>query len=365
MSKKYSDDLITQIHNKQHTETIDGLSVVVKEIPDLDIEGAMDPRLYKSQRKLGLLLRFLPKKIMNMDITPENIDKMRIPFNKVDSTSFVEGVNQTTYSIPSFDKVPINIHVFKDKDTLENAPILYFIHGGGFFAGSTEVVAEFLRYIVRTTHIIAVSVDYRLAPEHAYPKGHKDTYVGLNWTYEHAHELGGDPKRIFVAGDSAGGNLTLYCANQNIKEGKDMIKGQALIYPTVNMANIKDAYYSFDINKYSIYEKQRYVIEPMLKIFKGAMSSLGDIMETDNTHTLELSPYLEVSEKMPPTFITCGEHDALLLESIAYARKLKDKNVPVFFSMYKGMGHAYIDQMGNFPQAEDFAIDLGNFILET
>lgn len=362
--RKYPEHLVDEIRKKQYETTMIDVPVTVKPIPDCDVKGAMDPRLYDSQKKMALMMRFLPKKMMQMDFSMKGVQRLRKLFNKVDSTHFVEGVKETLFTVKADDGYEIPMVRFESSNTLDNAPILYFIHGGGFFAGSSDVIAEALRYIVDRTGVIAIGVNYRLAPENPYPRGHKDTYQALEWVYDNATSFGADPNKIFVAGDSAGGNLTIYCSNQCINNNKRMIRGQIILYPTVNMGGIKDEYTEFSIDKFEMYDKHRKLLEPGIMMFADAQVSIGQVLGTDEIMNVDLTPYMEVSAKMPPTFMTCGEHDALIIESLAYARQLVEQGVPTTFTMYKGMGHAYIDHMGNYPQAEDCSIDIGNFILK-
>lgn len=361
MSRKYSESLVTSIQEKQYETSVRGVDVVMKPIPDCDIKGAMDPRLYENSKMLAKMMKFMPKKMMAINI--KNIERLRKPFNNVDSTNFVKGVSEEERFVKASDNYEIPITIFKGEKTLDHAPILYFIHGGGFFAGSRKVVSEALRYIVNETGIIAIACDYRLAPEHPYPIGHQDTYSVLEWIYNHAQEIGGDHDNIFVAGDSAGGNLTAYCTNRSLDEQKSYVKGQIILYPTLNMGGVQDEYTKFDINNFEIYDKHRKVIEPTITMFAQASDALNDILGVDDVMNKYLTPYMDVSDNLPITMFTCGEHDALITETIAYAKKMTDLGNKPEFTIYKGMGHAYIDHMGNYPQAEDCALDMGDFIL--
>lgn len=365
MSRKYSLSLLDAMVKNQSVEIIDGQEVIVKPIPDCDIPGAMDPRLYASAKKMALMMKFIPKSFMKMDTSPKSIARLRKMFNSVDSTPTVEEpVDIKKFTVKAKDGYEIPMKKFESKHTLENAPVLYFIHGGGFFAGSSEVVTEALKMIVTNTGIIAYAVDYRLAPENPYPTGHEDCYSGLEWIFANTKSHGGDPSNIFVAGDSAGGNLTAYCTNRNIFENTDMIKGQMLLYPTVNMGGVSDPHVDFSVDKVAVYEKQKKVILPTLTMMDSMKDTLGDILGTNDIMTPYLTPYMAVSEKSPVSFISVGEHDFLVIETLAYARKLRLAGVHTETYLYRGMGHAYIDQIGNYPQGEDCAIEMGKFILK-
>lgn len=364
MARNYERDLVNQIKNKQSEIIMQDVKVINKPIPDTDIKGAMDPRAKKGMGMMGTLMRFVPKRFLKMEMNLESVEKMRKMFNNVDSTSFVTGVKETPFEIKMDDGYMMPAMKFESDHTIEDAPILYFIHGGGFFAGSYKVVSEALRYIVQKSGIIAVGIDYRLAPENPFPRGHQDVYQGLQYVYANAEELGGSKDKIFVAGDSAGGNLTAYCTNQTIKDDSNMIKGQIMLYPTVNMGGIEDEYTKFSIDKFDIYSKHKHLLMPMIEMFASATTSLGDLLGTEDIMNVDLTPYMDVSAKSPATMITCGEHDALVIESLAYAKKLNDLGVDTTFTLYRGMGHAYIDQMGNYPQSEDCADDMIDFILK-
>lgn len=364
MPREYDKKLLAGITRKQKMEMIDDVEVLIKPIPDCDIKGAMDPRLYQEMKKMAFVTRFMPKNMLKMEMDMKSLGKLRKMFNSVDSTPIVEeGVKVTADVVKAVDGYEIPIYCFKSEKTLPDAPILYFIHGGGFFAGSTDVVTDALKLIVANTSIIAFSIDYRLAPEHPYPTGHEDCYSGLKWIHENASRFGGDPHNIFVAGDSAGGNLTLYCTNKSLDDKLDLVKGQLILYPTVNMGGVQDEHVSFTKDKFDVYEKQARVINLSLDMFSGATDGLGGYLGTQELMTKYLTPYMEVSEKLPPTFVTVGEHDFLKVETLAYARKLVKAGVDTTTIVYKGLGHAYIDRIGYLPQSEDCAIEMGNFIL--
>lgn len=361
MTRKYDKVLVDGIRAKAYEEEIHGVTVTVKPIPDSDIPGAMDPRVYKKGKRSNFLLKFIPKRFLQMNL--KNLKLMRKVFDSVNSRSFVEDVEESLQEIPAEDGYSIPIKIFKQKKNYQKAPILYYIHGGGFFGGSTKIVSESLRYIVKRTGIMAIGVDYRLAPEYPYPTSQHDVYQVLEWINQHATDLGGDATNIFVAGDSAGGNLALYCSNRAMEEQKPYIKGQIVLYPTVNMGGIEDPYVNFSVDNVEIYDKHRKVLETTLSMAGSSRTFLKDILGTDNLLNKYLTPYSEVNPGMPITFMSCGEHDTLLAEGFAYAKKLVEVGVDTTFSLYKGMGHAYFDYMGTYPQAEDCAIDIGDFIL--
>lgn len=368
MEKNYSEELLQAIEKKQYYKDFEGVNVLMKPIPDCDEEGMMDTRLYKDNKKMAMLMRIMPKSLMKFDTSPKDIKKLREMFNGIKSRPVTsEKIEIIKETIKGLDDNDIPVLVYLPLERKENLPILYYIHGGGFFGGHPGVVEQLVKMIVEKFNIVAFSIDYRLAPENPYPKGHEDCYEGLKWVHANAKKYGGNPDCIFVAGDSAGGNLAQYCTTKDKENNGHMVKGQMLLYPTVNMAGIDDAYAHWSLDKYSIHPKHKKVVEVMLSMMGGdtGMSSLlGDILGTTEVNNDYLSPYGMDVKGMPPTLITVGEHDFLFVECLAYAKKLVDANVDTTTIVYKGMGHAYGDNIGVYPQSEDCANELGKFILK-
>lgn len=368
MDKKYSEALLKKIKEKQYITQINGIDVIMKPIPDCDEEGMMDPRLYQDNKKMALMMRIMPKCLMKMDTSEKGIENLRKMFNEVKSLAVTsQQIEIIDQSIKGRDLNDIPLRIYKPLSSIENLPVLYYIHGGGFFGGHMGVVEQLVKMIVEKFDLIAVSINYRLAPENPYPKGHEDCYEGLKWIYEHISEFGGDKEKIFVAGDSAGGNLTQYCTTRDLEDKNYHIKGQLLLYPTVNMGGIDDEYVHWSLDKYHLHPKHKKIVTTMLQMMggdNGMTSMLGDILGTKDIMNPYLTPYRMDLKGMPPTFVTVGEHDFLYIECLAYARKLCLAGVNTKTVVYKGMGHAYGDNIGVYPQSEDCAIEMGNFIME-
>lgn len=368
MNKKYNEELLKKIQEKQFVKKMNGIDVLIKPIPDCDEEGMMDPRLYSDSKKMATIMRFMPKSFMKMDASPKSVEKLREMFNGVKSIPVTsDKIEVLKKTIKGKDDNDIQIQIYVPIERKEGLPVLYYIHGGGFFGGHMGVVDQLVKMIVEKYNITAVSIDYRLAPENPYPKGHEDCYEGLKWVHEHIHEYGGDNSKIFVAGDSAGGNLTQYCTTKDMEDKTYMVKGQLLLYPTVNMGNVEDEYSHWDLNRYKIHPKHEKVIQTTLSIMggeNGMTNLLGDILGTTEVKNKYLTPYMMDTKGLPPTFITVGEHDFLYVECLAYARKLVMAGVETKTVVYKGMGHAYGDNIGVYPQSEDCAIEMGQFIMD-
>lgn len=365
--KKYSEELVKQIQAKQYVTQMNGMEVIVKPIPDCEEAGMMDPRLYHDNKKMAAMMKLLPKSMMKMDASPKSIERLRKMFNGVKSVPVAsDAIEVQKRTIKGKDGNELPIQIYLPIERKEKLPVLYYLHGGGFFAGHMGVVDQLVKMVVEKFNILAIAIDYRLAPENPYPKGHEDCYEGLKWVAKHIGEYGGDRTNIFVAGDSAGGNLTQYCTTRDKEDGTHMVKGQILLYPTVNMGGIADEYSKWSLDRYQINPKHEKVIKPSLMMMageEGMMNLLGEILGTTDVLNPYLTPYGMDVTGMVPTYISVGEHDALKVECLAYARKLKKAGVEVRCVIYKGMGHAYGDNVGVYPQSEDCAIEIGNFIM--
>ncbi len=155
-----------------------------------------------------------------------------------------------------------------------------------------------------------------------------------------------------------------YCINRDMEDGGKYVKGQLLLYPTLNMCNQEDEFYSWSIDKYEIAPKYKKGVEKMFNIMHSMVENLSEILGTHEINSKYLSPYVDVSSDYPSTFITVGEHDFLMIECLAYAAKLTKKEVETETVLYRGLGHAYGDNVGVYPQSEDLAIEMGKFILK-
>ena len=115
----------------------------------------------------------------------------------------------------------------------EPLPILVYFHAGGYVFGDLETLDDFCRCFALEAGCLVLSVDYRRAPEHQFPVPIEDCYAATLWASEHAEELGADPERLAVGGDSSGGTLAIVTAQLAIKRGKPNICHQFLWYPGV------------------------------------------------------------------------------------------------------------------------------------
>lgn len=366
MGKKYEESLLYALKNRQKMEEYQGVPLLVKNLPDSDEKGAMDPRLYEDSKKNLKIMAWMPSFLMKMDTSEKGIANLRKMFNGVKSVPCVEEkITIENRLVKAEDEYQIPVRIYKKSSgEVDTKAVFYYIHGGGFFGGSPDVVEEAVKMFVAKTGLVAVSVDYRLAPENPYPTGHKDCYRILQWIGENKELFGEGAYRIFVSGDSAGGNLAQYCTTRDMEDGKHLIKGQLLLYPTLNMAQVQDEYYKPELEQYEMAPKQKRGLKKMLGMFAGMSGSLESVLGTKDVKNNYLNPYTKNPEGTPPTFLTVGEHDFLKMETLGYGVKLHKAGVEIKMVLYKGFGHAYIDNIGVYPQSEDCIDEMANFVRE-
>ncbi|MDP9181762.1 MAG: alpha/beta hydrolase [Actinomycetota bacterium] len=209
------------------------------------------------------------------------------------------------------DGASIRVRVYRSSEPTDQ-PVLY-IHGGGFVVGGIDSCDHICRRLAHESGAVVVSVEYRLAPDHAFPIPVHDSADAAYWLIEHADELGVDPSKLVVGGDSAGGNLAAVLAVLFRDEGRPLA-GQLLIYPTVDL--------SLSLPGIQTYEGVGLGLEDCRRM---AVAYLGDHPPTDPY----ASPWYADATGLAPAFVITVDHDCLHGEGAAYAEKLRAAGVPV------------------------------------
>ena len=210
-------------------------------------------------------------------------------------------------------------------------PCIYHIHGGGYVSGSAAVLEFMHRPLAEQLGCVIVSVDYRLAPETAFPGNIEDCYAGLAWTFAHASDLGIEPSRIGIAGESAGGGLAAALALMARDRGEYRLAFQALTYPMLD-----DRTCTADPHPFA----GEFLWTPHNNRF-GWTALLGE-----DPGGADISPYAAPARAtdlsgLPPTFLMTGSLDLFVDENIDFARRLIRAGVPTEFHIYPGAFHAF------------------------
>ncbi|WP_237700213.1 alpha/beta hydrolase [Caldalkalibacillus thermarum] len=213
-------------------------------------------------------------------------------------------------------------------------PMIVYYHGGAFLEGygSIDTHDNITRSLAAQTQSVVISVGYRVAPSYTFPIAIEDSYEALLWVVEHAEELNGDPARIAVAGDSAGGNIaTVVAAMARDRKGPEL-KAQVLLYPVTTFQEV-----SFPSRE--IYDSGYYLLSRQVMYLAREKYTPDESMwsspYTSPLHAADLS-------NLPPALIITAEFDPLRDEGEAYAERLAEFGVTVEALRYKGVMHGFI-----------------------
>lgn len=229
-------------------------------------------------------------------------------------------------------------------------PCVYGIHGGGYVTGSyTTEDARFDGWCPRYG-CVGVSVNYRLAPETAYPGPLEDCYRGLKWVYEHHHEIGVMPGLIGVSGTSAGGGLAAALALMARDRGEVPLRFQLLEYP---MLDDRQATPSSQLDGLAIWTRESNAF--------GWRSYLGDLYGTDEVPGYAAAARAADLEGLPPAYVGVGGVDGFRDEDILYAMRLSQAGVPTDLHVYPGLPHGMRLFAGT-PVAERYLHDVDDWV---
>lgn len=226
---------------------------------------------------------------------------------------------------------PISLRLYAPAEGEGPFPVFVFFHGGGWVRGSIDAYDGLCRLLTNESGCLVVSVGYRRAPENPFPAGFEDCYAATEWAATHASDLGGDPDRVAIGGDSAGGNLTAAVAlAARDRDGPDL-DHQLLVYPSVNHP---------DVRWFDSYEE----------------NGTGYFLETDSVEWY-LQQYCRPADHgnhyafplrardlsgLPSATVLTAGFDPLVDEGTAYADRLESAGVETTRLHYESQIHAFL-----------------------
>lgn len=223
-------------------------------------------------------------------------------------------------------------------------PLIVYYHGGGWLFGSIAASDRAMRLLANEAGVIVVSVGYRLAPEHPYPAAWDDAEDAFAWVAAHAVALGGDPIRVAVGGDSAGGNLAVNVSARRLAKGVTPPAYQLLYYPAVDLSR---EYRSWQLFGEGFGLDRAFADYVMPRTFP----------DTDVRHP-EVSPIRAATlEGMPPTILATAGFDILRDAGRAYADRLRNEGSGVIYLNYSTLNHSFLQATGVVADAERAATD--------
>ena len=244
-------------------------------------------------------------------------------------------------------RVPVHIY---HRTTAPKDALMIYIHGGSFCMNDPSVVDTACRTWVNAGGYCIISVDYKLAPQFLFPEGLEDCYAVLEWAAAHARELGCNPEKLFVAGDSSGGNFaTVLCQMARDRKGP-AIRGQVLVYPcTVLQPECRTT------------SELLYGTNHLLNYDSRTNPFAHYIREEKDKYHPYVSPlYADSLAELPSAFLALSGCDPLLDQGLQYAQALHEDGVQVSCKVYEGMLHGFI--IRTYPECFCLAEDVAQFV---
>jgi acetyl esterase len=233
-------------------------------------------------------------------------------------------------------------------------PLFVLFHGGGFVIGDLDTADNMARFICCRAGCTVLSVDYRLAPEHPFPAAVEDCFTATAWAVKHAAELGGDPARVLVGGDSAGGTLAAVVCQLARRSGP-RLAGQALFYPSADSSDLNTPSFR-EFGEKALLLSKRDVDWFMLQYVPDPQQRLDP----------RCSPLLAADfHGLPPALVVTAEFDVLRDEGEAYARCMDAAGVPVTLMRCNGMPHGFLSLAGFIRRAALYFDEIADWIRRT
>ncbi|MDO9378703.1 MAG: alpha/beta hydrolase [Nocardioidaceae bacterium] len=238
------------------------------------------------------------------------------------------------------DGTVVRLRVYRPRSRSSRAlPLVVLFHGGGWVQGDPEQDEWLASRVATRTQAVVVSVAYRLAPEHPFPAGLDDCWAATCWVHANAAELGGDPDRLAVMGDSAGGNLAAVVAQLARDAGGPRLRAQVLIYPGTEMIDVYDS-------------EVEHAVAPVLTS-RGMRTFTALYLAGADGTVPTASPIRAAShEGLAPALVQTAGHDPLKDNGRLYADALVAAGVPTTYTCYRDAIHGYISLPGAVPAAQ-------------
>lgn len=261
----------------------------------------------------------------------------------------VQKIQNTTFPGPE-GPVPIRIYT---PDQGNGLPVIIYYHGGGWVIGSIDSHDNICRSLANKASVIVVSVGYRLAPENPFPAAIDDAYAAFIWVSKNISTFNGNPDKIAVAGDSAGGNLAAAVSLMNRDRAGPGLSAQILIYPSTNLSSLAT-------ESHRQFEDGYFLTKNYIENFRSMY------LPNPNDWKKELASPLLASNlsNLPPALVLTAEFDPLRDEGEAFAEKLKDSGTSAKLLQYKGMIHGFVGMDRLFDKSEQAIEDITDFLRE-
>jgi acetyl esterase len=245
--------------------------------------------------------------------------------------------------------IPVRLYRGIGTEAGRKLPCLVYYHGGGWVIGDIDSHDVICRRLANGAQCAVLSVDYRLAPEHKFPAAFDDAVAAMRFAVDQAGQIGVDPNRVAVGGDSAGGNLAAAAALAGRDAGLALTQ-QVLIYPATDMTMSLDSYKRVTDGFPLVARTMGWFVDHYLR------------NEADK-YDWRASPLHAASLRgTAPAIVVVAAHDPLADDGLAYARRLEQDGVRVVSSYFSGQLHGFVS-MGKLLRASDTALETISAVL--
>jgi len=236
------------------------------------------------------------------------------------------------------DEGQIHLRIYTPKTGKSVYPVIVYYHGGGWVIADLDTYNASAQALAEKTDAVLVSVAYRQAPEFKFPTAHNDSYAAYEWVMNNTASIKGDPNRIAVAGESAGGNLAAAVSMMARDKGVKIPVHELLVYPIAD--------YNFNSASYQLYADAKPLNRPLMQWF------FGHYLPNPAARSDPKISLVKANLKgLPSTTIIAAEIDPLLSEGQLLADKLKEVSVAVTYKKYVGVTHEFFGMASVIPEA--------------
>jgi acetyl esterase len=246
-------------------------------------------------------------------------------------------VHKLTVDIQDFDidggpNGQVSVRLVRPQNVTGKLPIILYIHGAGWVFGNAHTHDRLIRELAVGTQACVIFPNFSLSPEAKYPTAIEEIYAVLKWAAENGQDHGLDPARLYVAGDSVGGNMTAAITLLAKERKGPSIHKQLLFYPVTDAAFETESYHEFATGYY---------------LRRDAMQWFWDQYTTDPSERSQItaSPLRASKDQLaglPPALVITAEADVLRDEGEAYANKLREAGVEVTAVRFQGTIHDFV-----------------------
>jgi acetyl esterase len=316
------------------------VQVKLSRMPPITIDGQrLDP-------EVQLLLA--TRRLIGEPVWDEHLDVARARALAREEAAMAAGTRPVGVgSVTALEVAGLQARHYAPPEDTGPRPLLLFWHGGGFVVGDLDTHDAPCRMLCRHAGVHVLSVEYRLAPEHAFPAYLDDAHDSYTWARAHGRELGGDG-RVVIGGDSAGGNLTAVIAQET--RGGGGPDAQLLIYPAVDVSRRR--------RSYELFGEGFFLTDTLMTWYAGHFLGPG-ADPADPRRSPLLAP--DLSGLAPALVVTAG-FDPLRDEGEAYAAALAAAGVPLLARRFTGLFHTFIHAVGISPACRAAMAEVGGML---